>query len=616
MSYLERAKKCSMIGFDIEVLYGEVSCISIAISSTESMSIPFVTNGIEYMTIKQERYVWKSIAEILQDKKIAKVAQNASFDNTFIYKKYGICVKNIHDTMVAVAILFPDFPKDLGFITSIYTDMVYYKDEGKNVFKKISSSYNEKDFWLYNAKDSIVLMEAFPRMVEELKRQNNMATYNLHTKIIEPLTYMSERGILVDVDNLNKYSEEVGDKISKLNVEFTNLTGGNVNPGSPKQLLDYFRDVLHLDIYVNRSTHRPTMNAEALKRYKRRGIKEADILLSIRSLTKMKSTYLDMKIDDDNRIRSAYNPVGAKSGRLSSSKTIFGTGMNGQNIPKDFRKFMIATPGYVLYNIDLSQAENRIVAYVGPDPLMIQCFESGQDVHSITASAIFNIPADEIKQMDADKIMSDIGDGTKTHRFWGKKANHGLNYGQGYKAFALQNEIPEADGLRIVTAYYKLYPGVKKYQNMIESMLKENRVVTGMFGRNMIFRDRWGYELFKSAYSFIPQNAVGYIINTWGILYIYYNQHKFSDVFLLNQVHDSIGIEIPINRGFDYHAEVLKDIKSSLEQMITWRGREFYIPADIKIGLNFKDMLDVVDIDSNSIQTLYNKLNQKGDNNE
>ncbi len=611
MTYLHRAEKSPIIGFDLEVLNQEVSCISIAISKEEVMSIPFICGGAEYMVIPQEMEVWRLIAKILEDKKIAKIAQNASFDNTFLFKKYGIRVSNIHDTMVAMAILFPEFPKDLGFITSVYTDMVYYKDEGKSIFNKATYGvYNDNSFWMYNAKDSIVLMEAMPQMLEELKRQDNMETYNLHTAIIEPLTYMSERGILIDINALKEHSDTIGKEIELLDSEFSAMTNGKVNPASSKQVANYFYVVRGIKPYLDRKTHRPTTNAEALKRLKRKGIKEAEILLKIRELSKMKSTYLDMTIDSDNRLRSAYNPVGAKGGRLSSSKTIFGTGMNGQNIPKSFRKYMIADPETVIYNIDLSQAENRIVAYVGPDMYMIECFETGKDVHSITASAIFNIPADEIKQMDNDGVKSDVGDGSKSHRFWGKKANHGLNYGQGYKAFSLQNEIAEADGLKIVSTYFTLYPGVKKYQALIEDMLRQNRVVTGIFGRKMPFRDRWGYDLFKQAYSFIPQNAVGFIINKWGILYIYHDRH-FKDVHLLNQVHDSIGIEIAVSKGFDYHADVLQKIKASLEQTITWRSRDFIIPADIKMGINFKDMEDVHDITTIELEEIYNKITEE-----
>ena len=95
-------------------------------------------------------------------------------------------------------------------------------------------------------------------------------------------------------------------------------------------------------------------------------------------------------------MRCAFNPVGTKSGRLSSSKTIFGTGTNLQNQPAEMKGYMMADDGFVLYNMDLSQAENRVVAYIAPEPSMIQAFENGTDIHSQTAGLIFRKPVDEI----------------------------------------------------------------------------------------------------------------------------------------------------------------------------------------------------------------------------
>jgi hypothetical protein len=102
--------------------------------------------------------------------------------------------------------------------------------------------------------------------------------------------------------------------------------------------------------------------------------------------------------------------------------------------------------------------------------------------------------------------------------------------------------------------------------------------------------DRWGDQLFKEAYSFIPQSTVADKINRQGILFLYYNQGSFHGVELLNQVHDSIVFQIPISLGWDYHAFVITQLLESLETPVPWHGSSFKIPAEVKMGLNLKDM--------------------------
>ena len=588
MEFLAKCSGVSMVAFDIEVSNEEVSCISFAYNDKNVISIPFLRGGQDYFNPNQEVSIWKAISYILENREIIKLAQNGVFDSTFLLRKYGINVRPIDDTMVAQAILIPDFPKGLDFITSIYTNNPYYKDEGK--FRIKSGSGSDRDFWMYNAKDSIVLMEAFPRMLEELRGMKNMETYRRQVKMVEPLVYISERGIRMDVKGLRDESRRVGKELEFCEEELNKMTKGEINnPRSPKQVADYFYIRKSIKPYVNRSTGRPTTNDVALKRIARKGFKEAEILQKIRGMGKMKSTYLDMNLDKDGRIRCNMNPVGAAdSGRLSSSKTIFGTGANMQNQPWEMKKYMLADEGYIMYNIDLSQADNRCVAYVAPEFEMIQAFETGVDVHTKTASLIFKKSLDEISNKSGSSV---IGDGRHSERFWGKKANHSLNYGEGYKRFALDNEIPENDAKEIVESYHSVYPGIRQYHSWIENQLRVNgRVLENPYGRRRTFMSRWGHDLFKEAYSWIPQSTVADKMNKDGILFVYYNQQWFHDVEILNQVHDSLVFQIPISIGWEKHADIILKIKRSLESSISWRIQTFNIPTDIDVGLNLGKM--------------------------
>lgn len=285
-----------------------------------------------------------------------------------------------------------------------------------------------------------------------------------------------------------------------------------------------------------------------------------------------------------DRLRCAFNPVGTVSGRISSGKTIFGTGINMQTVPRDpmvFKKYLMADDGYIIYEIDLSQAENRVVAYIAPDPNMVDAFEKGVDIHKLTASKIFNKPVDEISD---EPGSSTIGSGKESERDWGKRANHSLNYDMGYKTFAIKYEFNEGEARRVVEAYHMMYPGVRRYHRWVQTQLGQNRTLTDCLGFHRLFLDRWGDGLFKEAYSWIPQSTVGRKINRDGLIYAY---DSIRPVELLNQVHDSIVFQISKGYTVLEHAQCIWSLKESLESPITFKGMQFKIPVDLKAGVSW-----------------------------
>lgn len=136
MDFLAKCKNQPLVAFDIEVKNEEISCYSFAYNEEEVICIPLVFQGKDYFNPEQEVEVWRASAEILEDENIKKLAQNAFFDASFVFNKYGIATKNIEDTMVAQAVTFPDFPKGLDFLTSVFSLEPYYKDMGKAAFKE------------------------------------------------------------------------------------------------------------------------------------------------------------------------------------------------------------------------------------------------------------------------------------------------------------------------------------------------------------------------------------------------------------------------------------------------------------------------------------------------
>jgi DNA polymerase I-like protein with 3'-5' exonuclease and polymerase domains len=212
---------------------------------------------------------------------------------------------------------------------------------------------------------------------------------------------------------------------------------------------------------------------------------------------------------------------------------------------------------------------------------MIRAFENGIDLHRQTAALIFNKALDQVSDEDGS---APIGGGTFSERFWGKKANHSLNYDFGFKSFALLYEIPEADAKFIVDRYHTVYPGVRAYHAWVRSKLSKTRTLENCFGRKRLFLDRWGDELFKEAYAYIPQSTVAEKLNDHGLCFVYYNQQWFYPVELLNQIHDALAFQISTKHDFKIHAECILRIRDSLESPISWGATQFSIPVDLKVG--------------------------------
>lgn len=612
----------NIIWYDIEVdvFNGEMTCISFAPTPIDAISIPFIDEHGDYFTLHQEREIILRIASILENPSIdSRVGgQNLAFDSTYMLRKYGIPVTNMEDTMVAQKTLLPDYPVGLHFICTAYTDIPYYKDDGKYWLEGTGTF---EIGWRYNALDSIVCAEAFPKQLKALESQGNLETYKNKVATIPAYVYIMEHGIKINLDSMTASYNKMNREAEQVLLELEQVAGQHLNPNSPKQICSYFYDTLRLPAYKAKKGKGRTVDEKALKRISRKGYKEAKLILKYRHLIKTASTFLNpSKIDSDSRIRCSYNPVGTRYARASSSKNIFGKGNNLQNQPHSVLTHFEADTNYIFYGPDLSQAENRIVAYEGDIPEMIKAFETGQDVHSLTAKimmAIFYGPEKALTM--SVKSLAPIGDGTKTWRDWGKKANHGLNYDLGPDSFSLENEIPVKDGRFIVQTYHNIYPGVRSnYHAYVQECINNGRKLINLMGRTTLFTDFINDSLYKDAYACIPQGTVGDIIDQRGVNYIYYNQDPlFKFVELLIQVHDQVGFQVPspyhptIPVPWEAHTTILQRVKGSLETpLYTHYGRKFVIPVDIAMGISLnKDIgLDLESIDSRTLENSYEEL--------
>lgn len=576
--YLEACKKKKLCAFDIEVLNNQVNCISFSHEPLTAICIPFLNSSYDnYWSEPDELVIWQLMAEVLEDETIKKVAQNGLFDCTFLAQKTSLLVRGfVADTMVGFHLLYPDLPKGLDYICSVCTREPYYKDEGKHWHPKLDWSVG----WNYNCKDSAVTLESWHRIRSLLGQAGLGETYDFVTSLLEPLVYMNLRGIPVKRTAINEFVKNSDQKLAELQTRLNAVAGAELNPNSPKQLQTYFYILKGENPYVSRKTGNPTVDDDALQRLARKGYEEAHIIQEMRSIRKLTGTYLDIELDSDDRMRCSYNPAGTTTGRLSSSKTIFGTGLNLQNVPKEARQFMVADLGKVLVEVDLSQAEARVVAYLSNDPNMIGAFETGKDIHQLTATLI------------------------NASRQIGKTVNHASNYDMGFTKLSLLLGCPQKEAKDLLEKYHAVYPGVRHvFHQGVQKQLRVSRSLTNLLGRKRLFMERWTEDLFRQAYAFIPQSSVVDILNR-GLVQLY----ESDRVDILAQVHDSILFQFDEN----LEAETLWWIKKTLEQPLHYQGYEFTIPAELKIGLNWRDMepLDATSLDrlDGSLRVVYGKL--------
>jgi len=418
-----------------------------------------------------------------------------------------------------------------------------------------------RQFWQYNATDSAVTLEAWQVLEKEMQENGYTRQVAFNVELIDPLAYISLRGFRLAEAGMRKFSQELEAEYRDLQTKLLEITEVNLNPHSPKQLQTYFYVDKREKPYVSRTTGKMTVDEEALQRLARKGYKEAQLMLRMREIRKLKSSYLDVQYDEDGRMRCSYNPAGTSTGRLSSSKTIFGKGLNLQTVPKQARVFFVPDPGMMIVEVDLSQAEARVVAYLANDPQMMQVFESGEDIHALTA-----------------KLMN-------TDRQTAKAINHASNYAMGANKLSLMLGVTKREAEILSAKYHQVYPGVRSiFHQGVEDQLRKNRVLTNLFGRRRIFLDRWSDDLLRAGYAYIPQSTVAELTNR-GLLRLY-ESDRYD---LLAQVHDSVVLQMPKETPI----EELRRVKSLMEEEIAYKGRPFVIPAEVKIGENWRDLHEV-----------------------
>ena len=590
-----------LIGHDIEVLgkpkqvdlNKQMGCFSIGCDH-EVMCIPIVKGYLPNYPLEDERKILVKYFEILENERIKKVIQNSIFEYTFLWLRYGIIHRNFEDTMIGQHHIYPHYPKGLDFICSIHTTIPYYKADGKEFLKGWHS--DEEKFWMYNCLDTHALLEAWPPIEAAIKELGNEAAYRRKLSTIPALSFSERHGIKVLVELMMAAREKLDERACKIADDFQEKTGASVS--SPQQVAELFYDKMQIappkSLGGNRSTDKKVLKVLATPTKARPAVEEAKVVDKYRKLSKMVSTYLKPEVlDPDGRFRAAAKPVGTAYSRISTGKSIFGTGMNSQNWKHNLLSMKVPDPGHLYIGGDLSQAENRITAYVAKCKKMIEAFERGEDIHATTGMVIMEQVLGEAASMELIKQPAKEIDPSLTWRDCGKRGNHSLNYDLGYVNFALHYNMARSMAMKIHKYYHAGYPEIKGiFHPYIRDCIRKTRVVETLKGHKIYFVGGLVDETYKAGYACIPQGTLGNMIDE-GCSLVYSSRGPWEKAAFLHQIHDHIGFQYPLGdwKGL---AKAIIELKELLEEpLISPWGTSFSIPFDIMIGttLNKDDKL-------------------------
>lgn len=571
------------VAFDIETSKLYVDRISFA-NHEICFSICFFNNGINLFPPEEEAHIWRRIAGILRNPKILKIAQYGIYDINMLNYRFGIYIPydQYHDTHTAQKIITPDLPAKLGVLTSIYTDIPYYKDENKFKQVKNRKKVTDEQYGMYSVKDSWVLPHIIRKQRPQIEGKHNYKFYESKLRLVEPMIFMERTGIKVDAVGIAKESATYKEKIAELEDRLWSICGYELNVGSFPQMLEYFTKK---KIKLKTRKGKITFDKKALAEFAAEGLREAKLIVRIRGLKKMCSSYFDIGFPND-RICGSFNPSGTSSDRTACDKSIVtDTGCNMQTLPLRLKRHMYADEGHVAYEMDEERAEYVVVANIAPEPNMLNILRNNIDAHRHTAAMIYRIPIEDVSD---ESGSAGIEGSPLSQRGVGKHGNHGLNYDMGYVTFSRQYEIPKKFSKAVVELYHQAYPNIRlSFHKWVQRELSSGMCLTSPWGRTKLFTQRWGPDLFKSAYSFIPQQTVAYIANEFGLNFVYYNERTFPTLIPLNLVHDSVWFQIPLSVPWSEHARMIRALGESMERDIPWKGKTFNIGAECKMRIRY-----------------------------
>ena len=433
---------------------------------------------LEHITEKvlEKKIVLKKLKNILQDKSIKKIGQNIKFDFIILLRN-EIKLDPIEDTMLMSYAL--DAGKHRHNMDNLSETHLNHKPIS---FKEVAGtgkkqiSFDKVPIKLatqYAAEDADVTFRLYTFFRERLDKEKLLKIYELFEKpMVNLLSQMEIEGIKINSSFLKELSKKFDNKIKKLEKEIFSIAKREFNIGSPKQLGEILYNELKIAKIKKTKKGGFATSAAVLEDLAFTGHKLPRIVLDWRQLTKLKNTYTDALPEhlnaNTNRVHTSFLLAATTTGRLASSEP------NLQNIPiktedgKEIRKAFIAERNHSLISADYNQIEMRILADIADVKELKKAFKNNEDVHSLTASQVFDIPLNKID---------------KETRRRAKAINFGIIYGISQYGLAKQISVSNSEAAEFLKSYFKKFPEIKDYMNATINFCRKSGYVNNIFGR-------------------------------------------------------------------------------------------------------------------------------------
>ena len=585
--WIKEAEEVGELAIDTETTSvdpHQASLVGISLSSKVGKAC-YIPVGHKSEKNLDKKSVLSKLKPLLEDPSIKKIGQNIKFDFIILYRE-GISISPMEDTMLMSYVL--DAGKNrhnmdtlselhLGHKTTTFKELV---GSGK---KEINFSDVELDKAKdYAAEDADITFRLYKKFIKNLKSEKMINIYEIFEKpMIEILAFMEMKGIKIDSNFLKFLSLKFEKKIEKLEKEIFKIAQKEFNIGSPKQLGDIIYNDLKIAGLKKTRKGGFATNASVLEDLAFKGHKFPQLVLDWRQVSKLKNTYSDALPEHVNpttkRVHTSFLLAATTTGRLASSDP------NLQNIPiksedgKDIRKAFIAEKNHTLISADYNQIEMRILADLAGVKELKKAFKNNEDIHSLTASQIFNI---EIKKVDQDQ------------RRKAKAINFGIIYGISQYGLAKQINVTNYEAEEFLNAYFAKFPEIKIYMDDTIKFCRKSGYVNNIFGRrshfNAINDKNFNVRNFqeRAAINAPIQGSASEIMRLAMIrLQKNLSENKKLKSKMLLQIHDELIFEVPK----DEVTEMTKIIKKEMTSVSESEHHSFSTPltVDINIGDNW-----------------------------
>ena len=585
--WAKKIDKCDVFAIDTETssldtMTADLIGISLACNEGEGCYIPIKHLYEEMPKQIPLSQIQKILGSVITKNQKKLVGQNLKFDLPML-NRHGIKVEEfLGDTMLMSYVL-----NSTGTRHGLDRMALYYLNYEPMKYEEVAGSASKQINFaqveipaatFYAAEDADITLRLFNHLNGMLKDQPKLTKLltSIEYPMLQSLIRVETNGAKIDGLMLSEYSDELAIKIEELSKAAFKMAGEEFNMDSPKQLVEILYNKLDLPVLKKTPKGQPSTNEDTLQRL----AEEYDlpkIIIEYRGLAKLKSTYTDSLIDIQHpvtkRIHTSYQQAVTSTGRLSSTEP------NLQNIPiktaegRKIREAFIAEKGNVLISADYSQIELRIMAHLSGDKNLTHAFNNNIDVHSATASEIFNISLEEV---------------TPEHRRSAKAINFGLIYGMSAFGLTRQLGIPRHEAQAYLDTYFERYTGVRKYMDSTKELAKKNLFVETILGRKLhvaAINDSNGLRrqaAERAAINAPLQGSAADIIKKAMIDVDQWIGKNNSDIKMIMQVHDELIFEV--KKGFA--DEALKNIISLMEGSVKL---DIPLIVDANTGANWNE---------------------------